>query len=354
MAHQAHALPWNTLVKHYKYKVSYVHEPQRKDIFPAEKGSDSKEIGYFCRALAQRVQEFAATERSKYRPQAELRERAKGWTESVPSSASSSSQTSGGGGGKTETRMVIPDELQAYYFEEEHGDNCVPIQFAAEHCRGLQSLSKWTESPDGSKTFHADATKVMMMEAAGTAPAICAAPERAALKERVMESLLLVANKPETGLLTFLDRERGHRHPVCAAAEEAIRAYLYLNLLVVMHEKGDSDICDYARDESTGKEIKGRRNYMDLKSYYRLLNSVAGLYDGDAHCLVHWDYFYTRGEDDYNHDDVKDVLADMEGLKEYLKGVWRILVVYDLLAREAGADPALEKMCKTTLEISFG
>ncbi|KAK7972539.1 hypothetical protein PG988_006673 [Apiospora saccharicola] len=351
MAHQAHALPWNTLAKHYKYKVSYVHEPQRKDIFPAEKGSDSKEIDYFCRALAQRVQEFAETERAKYRPQAEFQDRAKGWTKSVvPSSSSSHTPSSGG---KTETRMVIPEELEERYFEEGRGKNGLPSRVAAMHCGGLQDLSKWTEGPWGSKTFHADAIKVMMMEAAGTPPAICAAPGHAALKERVMESLLLVANKPEADLLVFLDRQRGHRHPVCAAAEEAIRVYLYLNLLVVMHEKGDSDVCDYVRDESTGEEITGRRNYMDLKSYRRLLNSAAGEYDGDAHNLVHWDYFYTRGEDDWNRDESKDVLADMEGLKEYLKGVWRILVVYDLLAREAGADPALEEMCRTTLDISF-
>jgi len=44
----------------------------------------------------------------------------------------------------------------------------------------------------------------------------------------------------------------------------------------------------------------------------------------------------------------------MEGLKEYLKGIWRILAVYDLVVREAGGDPGLEEMCKTTLDISFG
>lgn len=65
MAHQAHAFSWNTLAKHYKYTVSHVQEPQRKVIFPAEKGIDNKEIDYFCRAIAQRVEGTAATEWAK-------------------------------------------------------------------------------------------------------------------------------------------------------------------------------------------------------------------------------------------------------------------------------------------------
>ncbi|KAK8109494.1 hypothetical protein PG999_007631 [Apiospora kogelbergensis] len=343
MAHQAHALPWNTLASQYKYNISYTHEPQRKDIFPVEKGSDTKEIDYFSKALAQRVQEFAATERAKQKPQAELRERAQRWTKSVSTAPPSS-------GGKTETRTVYPVEMHERYWQP-----CadMPSRLAAMAGVDLRPLAQWTECAHGSRTGHADAVKLMMMEAAGTPPALCAAPDRAALKAHVMESLLLVANKPEIDLASFMDTRRGHRHAVNRAAEEAMRVYLYLNLLVVLQEQG-SEVADVARTESGGEEIKGRRNYMGLKSYERMLGSVAGEYDGDAHNLVHWDYFYPRGEEDWDRSYAKDVLADMEGLKEYLKGVWRILVVYDLLAREVGMDPGLEEMCKTTLNISFG
>ncbi|KAK8023771.1 hypothetical protein PG993_011837 [Apiospora rasikravindrae] len=353
MAHQAHALPWNTLAKHYQYKMSYTHEPQRKDIFPAESGGDSKEIDYFCRALAQRVQEFAETERAKYRPQAELRERARTWTRSVVTDALGPRRPAGSAETETETRMVYPNEMQFRYLEEGHKEGAdLPTRVAALHSKDLRPLSQWTDCPHGSRIGHADTVKIMMMEAAGTPPALCAAPNRAALKTDIMESLLLIANKPEAKLPTFLTARHGHRHGVCRAAEEAVRVYLYLNLLVVMQEQG-SDVCAFARSGS-GEEIRERRNYMDLKSYSRLLGSVAGEYDGDAQNLVHWDYFFTRGEDDYNRDEVKDVLADMEGLREYLKGVWRILVVYDLVVREAGGDPELAEMCKTTLDISFG
>ncbi|KAK8877513.1 hypothetical protein PGQ11_002459 [Apiospora arundinis] len=351
MAHQAHALPWNTLASQYKFKVSYTHEPQRKDIFPVEKGGDTKEIDFFCRALAERVKEFAATERAKYKPQAEMRERAKGWTKSVITTQSSNGKPPASSG-KTETRMVYPAEMQVRYFEQGHEGADLPTRVPDLMSQDLRPLTKWTDCEHGSRIGHADTIKIMMMEAAGTPPALCAAPDKAALKEHIMESLLLVANKPEINLLAFLDTHHGHHFGVCRAAEEAVRVYLYLNLLVVLQEQG-SDIADAAQTDS-GEKIKGRRNYMGLQSYSRLLSSVAGEYDGDAQNLVHWDYFYPRGVDDWDRSHAKDVLADMEGLKEYLKGVWRILVVYDLVVREAGGDPGLEEMCKTTLNISFG
>ncbi|KAK7946285.1 uncharacterized protein PG986_010606 [Apiospora aurea] len=192
MAHQAHALPWNTLAEHYKYKMSYTHEPQRKDIFPDDKGSDSKEIDFFCRALAARVQEFAATERAKYRPQAELRARAGTWTKSA-----------------------MTDAFR--YFEEGHEEGAdLPTRVAAMHSKDLRPLSQWTDCAHGSRIGHADAIKIMLMEAGGVAPAICAsAPpgkDTSALRTEIMESLLLIANKPEAKLPTFITARHGHRH----------------------------------------------------------------------------------------------------------------------------------------------
>ncbi|KAK8013794.1 hypothetical protein PG991_009387 [Apiospora marii] len=332
MAHQTHALPWNTLVAHYKYKVSYTHETQRQDIFAIE----NKETIFFCRALAKHVQELSETERAKFKPQAELRERAKGWTKSVPSAAGKSP-----GGSKTKTRMVYPDEMQKRYVEGGNEETDLPSRVPACYCQNLQQLTQWTECAHGSRSAHADTVKIMMMEAAGTPPAICASPDRA-------------ANKPEVGLLRFVTTEYGHRHPVCRVAEEALRAYLYLNLLVVMQEQG-VELCDCSYSES-GEEIPGRRKYMDLVSYGSLLSSVAGEYDGDAQNLVHWDFFYARDERGiygWDRSKPKDVLADIEALQGYFKGVWRVLVVYDLVIREAGGDPGLEDMCKFTLPISF-
>ncbi|KAK8037638.1 hypothetical protein PG991_000984 [Apiospora marii] len=323
MAHQAHALPWNTLAKHYKYMISHVHEPHRKDIFPAEKGIDNKEIDYFCRALAQRVQEFAATERAKYRSQAELRERAKGWTQSVP--------TSGGGGGQTETRMVYPDEMQVRYFEGGARGERSPGAGDGRAQSGSPAAQPVDRDPlrgpEGARRYHQAHDDGGGRHAARPLP--------------------------EINLAAFLDPWHDHRHGVCVVAEEAVRVYVYLNLLFVIHEKGDSDINDYARDPSTGEEIKGRKKYMDLVSFNRLLELVAGQYDGDAFNLVHWDFFWPRGEEDWIREQVKDILADVEGLKDHLKGLWRLLVVYNVVVRELGGDPGLEKICKTMLGSTF-
>ncbi|KAK7991645.1 hypothetical protein PG988_000439 [Apiospora saccharicola] len=351
MAHQAHALPWNTLASQYKYMMSYHVDPQRHDIFRnvgKDEDNSNKEIDYFCRALAKRVQEFAETERPKFKPQPELRKRAAAWT-------------------KDGTRQVYPDEMQKRYFDherEEHSD--LPLG-PGRFWQDLRPITKWTECGGiGDHTSHGETVKVMMMEAAGVPPALCAAAERAKLKEEIMESLLLVANHPGIKLQNFMHGELGIRQPVNRIAGEALRVYLYLNLLVVFQE-GGSQVCSATRTDEGEEEVPGRRVYMDLKSWQYLLSAVTGGYDGDAQNLVHYEFFYTRGlneasEHDWEKGDrkwngepgSKDVLADMGALKEYLKGVWRILVVYDLVAREAGGDPGLEEMCKTTLSRSFG
>ena len=66
---------------------------------------------------------------------------------------------------------------------------------------------------------------------------------------------------------------------------------------------------------------------------------------------MHQDFFFSQpwsGEARKNYWEggtqlpTKDVLADMEELREYLKGVWRIMVTYDMILREEGQDPGWE------------
>jgi hypothetical protein len=42
----------------------------------------------------------------------------------------------------------------------------------------------------------------------------------------------------------------------------------------------------------------------------------------------------------------RDIFEDMQGVKEYLKGVWRVMVTYDVIIREAGGDPTWQKECE--------
>ncbi|KAK8074104.1 hypothetical protein PG994_005003 [Apiospora phragmitis] len=333
MAHQAHALPWNTLAAHYKYKYSYNHEPQRKDIFPVDK--DTKVIDYFCRALAKRVQEFAETERAKYRPQAELRERAKGWTKSVP--RYSSQKAGSGSSSETETRMVYPDEMQVRYFEEGYEGADLPSRVPARHGQDLRPLSKWTEVDDDGGGRHAPGhlRGAHSRRAQGRDYGV-AAPRREQARDTLAHVRRHAPRPPPWRLPGRGGGGAGLPVPE-PARRDAGAGFRRLRHRPDRGRRGDP----------------GRRNYMGLQSYSWLLSSAAGEYDGDAHNLVHWDYFYPRGEDDWDRSQMKDHLADMEGLKEYLKGLWRLLVVYDLVIREAGGDPGLEEMCKTKLDITF-
>lgn len=344
MAHQAHALPWNTLGSLFQYKFSHTIEPQRKEIILIQKESEPKEIAYFCRAFAQRVRDFSQSERAKFDSCDIYQRRAESWVKAA---------TNGGQPGSEEVRLVFPEVFNDRYFGPSDGSD--DDRFRNHLCWGdtyLQSVSEWSkEELLGSRIDYGDTLKLMMMEAAGTSPALSAspAPEAASLKKHVMESMLLLANHPATrsNLRSFVNMHHGHHFGVSRVAEEAVRSYMYLNLLVAMQENR-SDVCNPAKDED-GLEIPGQKNYMNLLSFKRMLNSVAGTYDGDSQNLVHWDFFYNRIELGWDHENPKDILEDREALAEYLKSIWRVLVVYDLVIREAGGDPDLEGECRRAL-----
>ncbi|KAK8011997.1 amidase [Apiospora arundinis] len=244
--------------------------------------------------------------------------------------------------------------MQNRYFGEQDGSDDDRFRNHLWGHRDVQCVSTW-RSCDGHRLARADTLKLMMMEAARTPPAISvsSSPEAESLLKDVMESMLLLANHPVTGpnLVSLLHLHHGHHFGLIRVAEEGVRSYVYLNLLVAMQENG-SDVCDPAKDKK-GFEIPGRKNYMNLVSFERMLDSVAGSYDGDAQNLPHWDFYYPRVERRWDRKSPKDVLADREALAEYLKGVWRVLVIYDLILREAGGNSDLETQCRQAINDNF-
>ncbi|KAK7911123.1 hypothetical protein PG985_013604 [Apiospora marii] len=345
MAHQAHALPWHSLATALQYKFPYHVEPKRKETTLTQKdwkdkATEPKEIAHFCRAFAQRVREFSQTERAKYDASGAYRKRAEAWVKAA---------------GADGARPVYPDAMQDHYFGQLDGsdDDRFRNHFWG-HPR-LQGVSAWT-SPDGNRIGHADTLKLMMVEAAGTPPALSASsgPEAETLKKDVMESMLLLANHPVIGpnLVSLLNLHHGHHFGLIRVAEEGIRSYIYLNMLVATEENGTA-VCGPAKDEQY-VEIPGRKQYMVLPSYESMLRSVAGNYDGDAQNLPHWDFYYPRDQGGWDDKNPKDVLADREALAEYLKGIWRTLVIYDLVLTEAGGSSGLETQCRHAINDNFG
>jgi hypothetical protein len=193
-----------------------------------------------------------------------------------------------------------------------------------------------------------------MMEISHPPPAISAQEDEVEGEKRkreAMETLLLMANHPQMRILGLRDMSHGHHFGVSRVAEEALKAYVYLNLLVAMRE-GGSGVCDFVE----GREDEGRRKYMDCESYGRMLQSVAGRYDGDAQTIIHRLFLLGDPVISFGHAEVskKDVLVDLEKLIEYLKGVWRVMITYDVVIREAGGDPRWEKECEFAFSFMFG
>lgn len=352
MAHQAHALPWHSLATALQYKFPYHVEPKGKENALAQKDwkakeTEPKEIAHFCRTFAQRVREFSQTERAKYDASGSYRKRAEAWIRAA--------EADDGGQPGSGARPVYPDAMQTRYFGQQDGSDDDRFRNHLWGRPGLQRVSAW-RSQDGNRIGHADTLKLMMVEAAGMPPALSASsgPEAESLQRDVMESMLLLANHPVYGpnLVSLLNMHHGHHYGLIRVAEEGIRSYVYLNMLVATEDNGTS-LCGPAKDEQY-VEIPGRKQYMNLPSFERMLRSVAGSYDGDAQNLPHWEFYYPRDETSWDERNPKDVLADREALAEYLKGVWRTLVIYDLVLTEAGGSSDLEMICRQAINDNFG
>jgi hypothetical protein len=367
MAHQTHSLPWNTLASNFKYRISHHHGgsnreclPLEPDIWPLNKPNQEKELAYFTQAFVRQIQEFSNTERAKYPPQEDYKKRARTWIRSTPPTSSESVRDDRKGkkakqseDPSPETRDVISPELMKHYEEITDPLYAYTILYVLGKIRPApdkhnSKIENWLLQPGfryNNNIPKGDTTKLLIMEASGALPALGTETSMGGS----IESLLLMSNHPQIDILSLKKMSWGHHFGVSRVAEEALKAYIYVNLLVAMMEKGD-EVCDIV--DGRGK----KRKYMDCDSYYkRMLYSVAGYFDGDAQSVVHRVFFFEEPMEGWKDDAhrnrcagevERDILSDLERLREYLKGVWRLMVIYDLVIREAGGDPDWENECK--------
>lgn len=341
MAHQTHSLPWNTLASLFKYKSNPKLEPRFNDIIYLQKGTEPKEIEYFCRAFAKQVNEFATTERAKFPPSDAYRQRAEAWVAEAQGAPSG-----------TAVRPVYPDAVRVRYFGPcDGGDDDRFRQWGGDE---LHRVEAWTGDIYPSRGRYGDALKIMMLEAAGAPPALSASPAAAPeLRTELMESMLLLANHPEMrASFRFLITEPYGDYGLSRVVEEGVRSYVFMNLLVALQD-GGSDLGDAVHDVNGRVADPGRKWYMDLPSYKGMLRSVAGSYDGDTQNLPHWDFYLQRTENGWDETKLRDVLTDRGALVDYLKAVWRVLVIYVVVLREAGREPDLARYCKIALKDLF-
>jgi hypothetical protein len=375
MAHQAHSLPWNTLASNLKYRISHHHGgsnpkhlPLKPDIWPLNKPNQEKELAYFTQAFAKHIQEFSETERAKYPLQQDYKKRARTWIRSKPPTSSEPGRDDGKGkkakhsvDPSPETRDVISPELMKHYEEITDPLYAYTILYVLgkiylasdkQNCK----VENWLLQPGfrySTDISKGDTIKLLIMEASGASPAL---GTETSMRDSI-ESLLLMPNHPQIDILSLKDMGWGHHFGVGRLAEEALKAYIYVNLLVIMMEKGD-EVCDIVGGGGD------RRKYMDCDSYYqRMLYSVAGYFDGDAQSVVHRVFFFEEPKEGWKDGAhrtrcaggvERNILSDLERLGEYLKGLWRLMVIYDLFIREAGGDPDWETECEGVLACVFG
>lgn len=373
MAHQAHALPWKTLVDHFKYMNPKWKYDSTWDIYSLGKPRQESDIAHFARVLAKQIQRFGITERAKYDSAEIFKERAATWIQSQlqevsttmqnreVASSVSNSRREANNCVSTETKMVIPQDVIKWYTRQaspESQNHTLQniLSYEANH-----RIENWIGSY--LHIIEGNIVKLLMTEAAFIPPAKSASDyDSNPVARECMDTLLLLSNHPQLELVSLQHQHHGHHFGVSRVAEEGLSAYVHLNVLFAMSESG-SDIFDVADIEGDSLETTQRKKYMETKSYMGMLYNVAGSYDGDAHTTPHrWFFLSQRGTYPVTGNFVdwreskasKDVMADTAALREYLKGVWRLLVIYDVVIREAGGDPDWEQEFQSCLRAKFG
>ncbi|KAF2020355.1 hypothetical protein BU24DRAFT_205 [Aaosphaeria arxii CBS 175.79] len=66
MAHQAHALPWQTLTDNFKFVHANTRFLGRTNLYPRSKPGQAKQLQHFARVFARVIDEYSAIERKKY------------------------------------------------------------------------------------------------------------------------------------------------------------------------------------------------------------------------------------------------------------------------------------------------
>lgn len=375
MAHQAHTLPWNTLASNFQYKTTY-HSGRPygvKDIFALGKPNQEREVKYFGQALAKRIQEFTASERAKYGSAESYKRRAASWTRSDRQKPNRQ-QTAGRGSQPAfvkksedqhqETRLVISDELVRRYSDSKNY-SCHTYFLDRHH--SSQTIEEWLK-PHYQWVLGVDIVDILMLEASAVAPALSAetnSREDSRSKSREsMETLLLMANHPRLDFLSLKYMCWGHHTGFCRLAEQAVQSYIYMGVLLTLQENG-SEVCDIipADELDPTKEDPAHccRRYMRCPSYQQLLSYLIGSYDGCANTFVHRDFFIApegcgplfEGAPQYCPGSQRDVFADITAIREYLKGLWRLMVTFDVIIGDAGDQFDWERESWNTLSF-FG
>ena len=302
MAHQTHNIPWNTLASNFTFHDDIHKRSRGTDFFALNLPNQPKSLTYFAQRLSSIIREFSNTERAKY-------------------PARFDAPTEG---------KLFADELREKWPYARPGWPFYQYSVLTEE---NQNIEYWIRRNDkaGARrnySFGAGLEEVVKM----------------LLQEGMeeMETLLMLAHHPQVPIEASRhmrsDDQCGNQYGWDQVAECALQAYIFFNMLVA-----------YQSSNSQPNRILKGGGYKELWSYKKMAERITAGWNPDAHTILHRKFLW---ETSTNTDGVEvvggyeafpplerdDVLVDHERLCGYLKELFRLIVRYDVLAREIGVE----------------
>lgn len=360
MAHQAHAIPWSNFSSHFAI-TSIPHIGPKTELYALDKPNQGRDLAHFSRVFTTQIQQFAKSERAKYSTADELKKRASHWNHSThevdPDGhdlSSTEEQTRRSKKWQSakdkkaneirskgpEDRKVYTDALRkkyspVYQYQSEWGKLEPPTQY----------IENWWNyvRPEP----YTDALKILVMEACVATHPISNRVEQSATQKECAETVLLLLNHPSIPGYILRNNGGGATYNgLWAMTDKALQAYLYFNLLYCLKESG-FDAFEPVTEEDEDcipaglfcYQLSGKvgtrtlKRYMNTSGWYSIMSFLVGSNWYNSEQIMHRPYFFPKwnsGEEEL----VLDPLDDVKGLREYLKGLWRILVFYEMIWRE--------------------
>ncbi|KAH6665400.1 hypothetical protein B0J14DRAFT_231592 [Halenospora varia] len=340
MAHQQHTLPWNVLERNFQYQPAYLHNDGQTspDIIALQKPLQTEDLIFFSDALAKQIKDFGNFVRQRFKRRAQYGNIAAKWLTSDEYEAMPGAST---------TRKVIGERIMQKWTGKSQQERGLSKEEEFNNVENWIRAARRNESGElfysGEEESMPEVVKVLLKEAAaimepestnrptGSEEPIC---------NEALDSLLLMANHPKIPLMTLRYTGSHYEAGISTILRSCLRAYLMINLLVVLKEAG-SLICEQVNWNRMAppQNFALPKRYMECRSYQSMLLYCTCNFDLTGRRNIHGT-FLNRGQSFH-------VLSDMGACEEYIKFLWRIMVVYDFVVREVGTDPdiAHETLC---------
>ncbi|KAF4625634.1 hypothetical protein G7Y89_g12533 [Cudoniella acicularis] len=361
MAHQTHTLPWNVLERNFEYRPAIPVSATAQslpDIVALQKPLQTEDLLFFSNALAKQTRDFSNFLRQRFCSKAQYAKTAARWLTSDEYEAMPGASTTG---------KVISERMMEKWRDKDSAHSPSQSQASNSQEDPYADVETWIRAArwtSQGELFYDEkgenkmpgVVKMLLKEAAGVIEQRTVGQSGSGegeICDEAMETLLLVANHPKTPLMTLRNSGSELETGISSILKSCLHAYLMVNLLFIMREAG-SPVCDqlpWDWQHPFPNGVPPQWRYMKCRNFRAVVEFCTLQGDVPGRAGVH-DEFFKQG----------DLFSDMNACQEYLKSLWRIMVVYDLVIREGGGDPdmgqeitrSFQSMFQIPYEIEFG